>query len=195
MQIKVLGVYCGSSPGLLPEYKEAATAFGALLARERIALVYGGGNVGLMGAAADGALEAGGKVIGVIPQILVAKELAHRGVTEFYPVDTMHQRKQKMADLADGFVALPGGIGTLEEIFEMLTWNQLRIHGKPCAFLNVAGYYDALIQFLEHMVQQRFLKQVQLDALIVDSDAVSLLTKMRAYAPVKTDKWIDRKTT
>src|SRR6266478_7174218 len=193
MQIKALGVYCGSSPGLLPEYKEAATAFGALLAREGIALVYGGGNIGLMGAAADGALQAGGKVIGVIPHALVAKELAHRGVTEFYPVETMHQRKQKMADLADGFVALPGGIGTLEEIFEVLTWNQLHIHEKPCAFLNVAGYYDTLIGFLGHMVQQRFLKQAQLDALIVDSDAAALLTKMRVYAPVKTDKWIDRK--
>src|SRR5277367_1990969 len=195
MKIEALGVYCGSSPGLLPEYKEAATSFGALLAREKIALVYGGGNVGLMGAVADGALQAGGKVIGVIPHALVAKELAHRGVTEFYPVDTMHQRKQKMADLADGFVALPGGIGTMEEIFEMLTWNQLHIHGKPCAFLNVAGYYDALIHFLERMVWQRFLKQAQLDALIVDSDAASLLTKIHAYAPIKSDKWIDRKPT
>jgi uncharacterized protein (TIGR00730 family) len=188
MQIQTLGVYCGSSPGLLPEYKETATAFGALLAREGITLVYGGGNVGLMGALADGVLGAGGKVIGVIPHALIAKEVEHRGVTEFYPVDTMHQRKQKMADLADGFVALPGGIGTLEEIFEMLTWNQLRIHGKPCAFLNVAGYYDGLLHFLEHMVQQRFLKQAQMDALIVDSDAVLLLTKIRAYASVKTDK-------
>jgi len=195
MQIKALGVYCGSSPGLLPEYKEAATAFGALLAREGIALVYGGGNVGLMGAAADGALQTGGKVIGVIPHALVAKELAHRGVTEFYPVETMHQRKQKMADLADGFVALPGGIGTLEEIFEMLTWNQLHIHTKSCAFLNVAGYYDTLIHFFEHMVQQRFLKQAQLDALIVDSDQASLLRRIRAYAPVKSDKWIDRMAT
>jgi len=180
---------------LLPEYRAAASAFGALLASEGIALVYGGGNVGLMGAAADGALQAGGKVIGVIPHALVAKELAHRGVTEFYPVDTMHQRKQKMADLADGFVALPGGIGTLEEISEVLTWNQLHIHEKPCAFLNVAGYYDTLVLFLEHMVRQRFVKQVQLDALIVDSNAASLLSKIRAYAPVKTDKWIDRKTT
>ena len=195
MQIQTLGVYCGSSPGLLPEYKETATAFGALLAHEGIALVYGGGNVGLMGALADGVLGAGGKVIGVIPHALIAKEVAHRGVTEFYPVETMHQRKQKMADLADGFVALPGGIGTLEEIFEMLTWNQLRIHGKPCAFLNVAGYYDTLVHFLERMVEQRFLKQAQLDALIVDSEAASLLTRIRAYAPVKTDKWIDRKTT
>jgi uncharacterized protein (TIGR00730 family) len=195
MQIRSLGVYCGSSPGLLPEYKETARAFGALLAGEGIALVYGGGNVGLMGAVADGALEAGGKVIGVIPHALVAKEVAHRGVTEFYPVETMHQRKQKMADLADGFAALPGGIGTLEEIFEMLTWNQLHIHRKPCAFLNVAGYYDTLVRFLEHMVQQRFLKQAQLDVLIVDSDAVSLLAKIRAYAPVESDKWIDRKTT
>jgi hypothetical protein len=194
MEIKSLGVYCGSSPGLLPEYKEAATAFGALLAREGITLVYGGGNVGLMGAAADGALQAGGKVIGVIPRALVAKELAHRGVTEFFPVDTMHQRKQKMADLADGFVALPGGIGTLEEIFEVLTWNQLHIHEKPCAFLNVVGYYDTLIHFLGHIVRQRFVKQAQLDALVVDSDAASLLEKMRAYAPVRTDKWIDRKT-
>ncbi len=194
MQIKALGVYCGSSPGLLPEYKEAATGFGALLAREKISVVYGGGNVGLMGAVADGALKAGGKVIGVIPHAMVAKELAHRGVTEFYPVDTMHQRKQMMADLADGFVALPGGIGTMEEIFEMLTWNQLHIHGKPCAFLNVAGYYDALVHFLQHMVQQRFLKAAQLDAVIVDADPLSLLKKIRAYAPVKMDKWIDRKT-
>lgn len=193
MQIKALAVYCGSSPGLLPEYREAATGFGSLLAREGIALVYGGGNVGLMGAVADGALAAGGKVIGVIPHALVAKELGHRGVTEFYPVDTMHQRKQKMADLADGFVALPGGFGTLEEIFEMLTWNQLHIHEKPCAFLNVAGYYDALFQFLDHMVQQRFLKQPQLDSLIVDSNPVSLLARIRAHVPVKTDKWIDKK--
>jgi len=106
----------------------------------------------------------------------------------------MHQRKQKMADLANGFVALPGGIGTLEEIFEVVTWNQLHIHRKPCAFLNVAGYYDTLVRFLEHMVQQRFVKQAQFDALVVDADATALLTKIRAYVPVKTDKWIDRKT-
>jgi len=191
--MKALAVYCGSSVGLLPEYREAAAAFGVLLAREKIALVYGGGNIGLMGAAADGALQAGGKVIGVIPHILVEKELAHRGVTEFYPVETMHQRKQKMADLADGFVALPGGIGTLEEIFEVWTWNQLHIHTKPCAFLNVADYYDKLVEFLKHMTEQRFVKPAQLDAVIVDADPVSLLAKMREFKPVMTEKWIDKK--
>ncbi len=193
MNPKSLCVYCGSSPGLSGAYRQSAEAFGQLLATEGITLVYGGGNVGLMGAVADAALRAGGKVIGVIPDRLVAKEVAHLGLTALHRVGSMHERKLKMAELADGFVALPGGVGTIEEIFEAFTWTQLGVHSKPCAFLDVEHYYARLFQFLDHMVEERFIKQEHVAALLRADDPRELLLKLRSYTPVKVDKWMDRK--
>jgi len=192
MQLRSLGVYCGSSPGLLPIYRETAHALGVQLAREGIVLVYGGGNVGLMGVVADGALAEGGKVIGVIPDSLKLKEVAHGGLTELHVVKCMHERKKVIADLSDAFLALPGGVGTIEEILEAFTWSQLGIHAKPCALLNTAGYYDLLIRFLHYTAEQRFLKGDYLGSLIVEADVTSALAQIRAYAPIIADKWIDR---
>lgn len=192
MQIKSVCVYCGSSPGLMPEYRDAAISVGRLLAHEGITLVYGGGNVGLMGAMADSALAHGGRVIGVIPHALVAMEVAHHGVSELLAVGDMHERKKKMADLADAFVALPGGIGTLEEIFEAMTWSQLCIHDKPCGFLNTCGYYDGLFQFMRHMTEQRFFKKEHLEALVIESDENLLFSRLKSHVPTKIEKWIDR---
>ena len=172
---------------------EAATAFGRLLASEGITLVYGGGNSGLMGALADSALEAGGSVIGVIPEQMVAKELAHTKLTELYRVGSMHERKLKMAELADAFVALPGGVGTMEEIFEAFTWTQLGLHSKPCAFLDVEQYYAPLFQFVDHMAEQRFIKREHLASLIRADDPADLLIKLRNYTPAMIEKWMDRK--
>jgi uncharacterized protein (TIGR00730 family) len=192
MKIKSVCVYCGSSPGLLPEYLEAASKFGRLLASGGITLVYGGGKVGLMGAVADGALGAGGRVIGVIPKLLIDKEVAHRGLTELHAVCSMHERKTKMADFSDAFVALPGGVGTLEEIFEACTWTQLGFHSKPCAFLNVMGFYDSLFAFIHNLVEQRFLKSVHLNSLFLETDMNQLLARLQAYEHMSIDKWIDR---
>ncbi|MGA2749660.1 MAG: TIGR00730 family Rossman fold protein [Verrucomicrobiota bacterium] len=192
MKIESVCVCCGSSPGLLPEYLEAASKFGRLLASRGITLVYGGGKVGLMGAVADGALEAGGRVIGVIPKSLIDKKVAHTGLTELHPVSSMHERKAKMADLSDAFVALPGGVGTLEEIFEACTWTQLGFHSKPCAFLNVMGFYDSLFAFIHNLVAQRFLKPEHLSSLLLETDMDRLLARLQAYEHVSVDKWIDR---
>jgi uncharacterized protein (TIGR00730 family) len=193
MNLKSLCVYCGSSPGLRSSYIEAAEAFGRLLAAEGITLVYGGGNVGLMGAIADSVLQGGGEVIGVIPEQMVAKELAHNGLTELHRVASMHERKLKMAELSDAFVALPGGVGTMEEIFEVFTWTQLGIHSKPCAFLNVEQYYAPLFQFLDHMAEQRFVKKEHLASLIRGDDPGDLLIKLGNYTPAIIEKWMDRK--
>jgi hypothetical protein len=192
MKISSVCVYCGSSPGLLPAYLEAASTFGRLLASRGIILVYGGGNQGLMGAVADGALGAGGRVIGIIPNLLVDKEVAHRGVTELHAVSSMHERKSKMAELSDAFVALPGGVGTLEEIFEVYTWTQLGFHSKPCAFLNVAGFYDSLFAFIHHLVQQRFLKSQQLNSLLLETDMDRLLVRLQDYQHESFDIWSGR---
>ena len=192
MNINSVCVYCGSSPGLLPEYLVAASKFGRLLASRGITVVYGGGKVGLMGAVADGALAAGGRVIGIIPKMMIAKEVAHRGLTELHAVHSMHERKTKMADLSDAFVALPGGVGTLEEIFEVFTWTQLGLHAKPCAFLNVAGFYDSLFAFIQNLVAQRFLKMQYLNSLLLETDMDQLLARLQAYEHVSVDKWIDR---
>lgn len=192
MQIHSVCVYCGSSPGLIPEYAEAANSFGCLLARENLTLVYGGGDVGLMGAIADAALHEGGRVIGVIPRSLLAKEVGHQGLSELRVVTTMHERKQVMTELADAFVALPGGLGTLEEILEVMTWSQLALHQKPCALLNTNGFFGSLVAFLGGMVEQRFLKTEHLDSLIVESDGAALLQRLRSYTPVTVDKWLDR---
>ncbi|WP_341706863.1 TIGR00730 family Rossman fold protein [Halopseudomonas sp.] len=185
-----LCVFCGSSPGNKPEYLAAAQQLGTALAKAGIGLVYGGAQVGLMGAVADAALAAGGEVIGVIPRHLVERELAHEGLTTLHEVSSMHERKAMMADLSDGFIALPGGVGTFEELFEVWTWGQLGHHQKPCALLNAAGYYDQLIAFLDHALTEGFMRQPYRDMLIVDTEANALLDKVRAYAPPSVSKWV-----
>jgi uncharacterized protein (TIGR00730 family) len=186
-------VYCGSNSGSKPAYAERAMALGHRLAKDGLALVYGGGNVGLMGIVADAVLEAGGEVVGVIPGQLVEWEVAHRGLTRLEVVDNMHERKARMFDLADGFVALPGGFGTLDEMFEMLTWRQLGIADKPCAFLDVEGFYAPLIGMLDRMVAERFLHPDQRRDLWHGEDIDTLMAWMRAYEPAAASKWIDEK--
>jgi len=173
-----LCVFCGSSSGTRAVYRTAAEAFGALLAQRQIELVYGGACVGLMGALADAVLAGGGRVIGVIPEALTAREVAHRGLTELRVVGSMHERKALMASLSDGFIALPGGIGTLEELFEVWTWSQLGLHAKPCALLDIDGFYSGLSGFLDHVVVEGFLKPKQRQALLVEADADALLERM-----------------
>ncbi len=185
-------VFCGSNTGADSSYAETARAFGAMLAREKIGLVYGGGKVGLMGAIADAALDAGGEVIGVIPHGLARKEWAHEGLSKLHVVDSMHERKALMADLSDAFVALPGGLGTLEEIFEVITWAQLGIHDKACALLNVGKYYDGLLSFLELAVKQRLIKPEHRAVILVESGHETLLERIRGYQPPNIDKWIGR---
>jgi len=185
-----LCVFCGSSPGSDPVFADAARMLGRALAEAGIGLVYGGGRAGLMGVIADAALAAGGEVIGVIPQALVDRELAHRGCTTLHVVDSMHTRKAMMAELADGFVALPGGIGTLEELFEVWTWAQLGDHAKPVALLNVAGFYDTLTAFLGEIEAKGFLRHRHGDMLLVAEDAAALINRMRGYVPPETTQWI-----
>jgi uncharacterized protein (TIGR00730 family) len=170
-------VYCASSPGHDPAIQATALALGRLLVAEGLGLVYGGASVGLMGALADATLEAGGEVVGVMPQQLVDREIAHRGLTELHVVQTMHQRKALMAELSDAFVALPGGIGTLEELIEIFTWEQLGIHSKPLGVINTAGYYDGLAGFLDHAVEQGFQQAAQRAKLVLAADAEDLLAK------------------
>ncbi|HEV8695182.1 MAG TPA: TIGR00730 family Rossman fold protein [Lysobacter sp.] len=184
-------VYCGSNAGSKPAYTERAIALGNRLAKEGLALVYGGGNVGLMGIVADAVLEAGGEVIGVIPEQLVEWEVAHKGVTRLEVVANMHERKARMFDIADGFIALPGGFGTLDEMFEMLTWRQLGIGDKPCAFLDVDGFYAPLMVMLDRMVEERFLHEDQRRDLWHGDDIEALLVWMRNYKPARSTKWLD----
>jgi uncharacterized protein (TIGR00730 family) len=186
-------VYCGSNAGNKPVYAERAIALGNRLAKERLALVYGGGNVGLMGIVADAVLEAGGEVIGVIPEQLVEWEVAHKGLTRLEIVANMHERKARMFDLSDGFVALPGGFGTLDEMFEMLTWRQLGIGDKPCAFLDVDGFYAPLLAMLDRMVEERFLHADQRRDLWHGDDIEAMLGWMRDYRPADATKWMDEK--
>jgi len=181
--ISRLCVFCGTNAGSRPEYGEAARELGALLAAEAIELVYGGASVGIMGELADAVQENGGHVTGIIPQQLIQKEAAHRGIPDLIVVASMHQRKSQMADLSDGFIALPGGIGTLEGFFEILTWGQLGIHAKPCGVLNIAGYFDALTAFLDHAVQEGFLTEAHRETIMVETDPRALLERMRAYQP------------
>lgn len=183
-------VYCGSSTGFDPVYKSAAVELGTFLAAENIGLVYGGGNIGLMGALADAMLAAGGEVTGIIPHHLIAMEVGHRQLTSLIAVDSMHARKHQMADLSDGFIALPGGIGTAEELLEVFTWLQLGIHAKPVGLLNVNGYFDHLLQFLAHMEQSGFLKRAHREMLIVDQSPVRLLDQLRGFVPMRIDKRI-----
>jgi len=176
-----LCVFCGTNAGSRPEYGAAARELGALLAEEGIELVYGGASVGIMGELADAVQENGGHVTGIIPQQLIQKEAAHRGIPDLIVVASMHQRKSQMADLSDGFIALPGSIGTLEGFFEILTWGQLGIHAKPCGVLNIAGYFDALIGFLDHAVQEGFLTEAHRETIMVETDPRALLERMRGY--------------
>jgi uncharacterized protein (TIGR00730 family) len=188
--MRAVCVYCGSNDGVRADYGVLARALGAEVARRGMALVYGGARVGLMGQVADAALSAGGRVVGIIPQALVDKEIAHGGLTESHIVGSMHERKQMMADLSDGFVALPGGIGTLEEIFEMWTWAQLGYHQKPCALVDTAGYWTGLAAFLDHQVEEGFVRAPHRGMLLVDDDPARLLDRMEAYEPPVVTKWI-----
>ncbi|HTH73489.1 MAG TPA: TIGR00730 family Rossman fold protein [Trinickia sp.] len=187
--MKSICVYCGSSMGAKPEYAQAAQAFGRALVDAGCSLVYGGGRVGLMGVIADEVLAAGGRVVGVIPELLVDKEVGHQGLTELHVVPDMHHRKRMMADLSDAFVALPGGAGTLEELFEVFTWAQLGYHKKAIGLYDISGYYAPLTAMLEHTVREGFMQKAYLDMLQIDADARSLLGKLRAYHPPGLDKW------
>jgi uncharacterized protein (TIGR00730 family) len=191
--MKSVCVYCGSNGGARPVYAERAAQLGDRLAREGLAVVYGGGNVGLMGIVADAALAAGGEVIGVIPEQLVGWEVAHRGLTRLDVVANMHERKARMFDLSDAFVALPGGFGTLDEMFEMLTWRQLGLGDKPCAFLDVEGFFAPLIAMMDRMVEERFLHPDQRRDLWHGDDLGALLAWMREYEPAHANKWLDDK--
>ena len=193
--MKTITVFCGSSTGKDAKLMEQATLLGKTLAKQKIQLVYGGSNVGLMTAVADGALSEGGTVIGVLPDFLRAKEVAHTGLTELIIVENMHDRKMKMNELCDGVIALPGGFGTLEELFEMLTWAQLGLHQKPIAILNTNGFYDALITLLNNMVENGFLKNVNKEMLLVSSEIEELLDKMNKYKAPTVEKWITKETT
>lgn len=191
-QLKRICVYCGSNVGDDPVFAEAAAAVGALLAERGIGVVYGGGSVGLMGVVADAALAAGGEVIGVIPEKLAAFELGHEGLTELIVVDSMHARKMAMARLSDAFLALPGGFGTLEEIFEVTTWTQLNYHHKPVGLLNVAGYYDHLLAFLQHAGDQGFIRPIHRGLLTSAEEPEALLARLQEAEIPLLAKWLDR---
>jgi uncharacterized protein (TIGR00730 family) len=187
-----LCVFSGSSPGGHPDYAQAAEELGRALAAQGLGLVYGGADVGLMGTVANAALEAGGEVVGVIPQALVDREIAHTGLTDLHVVGSMHERKAKMAELADGFVALPGGMGTLEELFEVYTWTQLGLHSKPLGLLDVRGYYTQLAAFLDHAVAERFVTAEHREMLVVEQRAEAMIEAFRRWRPPVRTKWIDR---
>ena len=189
--LKSLCIYCGASTGILPVYANAARRLAAELVERDIALVYGGGNIGLMGIIADEVLRLGGDVTGVIPTALVEREVGHQGLTQLHVVDTMHQRKAMMADLADGFIAMPGGIGTLEELFEVLTWSQLGLHDKPIGLLNVHGFYDGLIAFLDQVSEQGFLRHQHRDLLLHDTDPANLLQQFSRWKSGTVDNFLN----
>jgi hypothetical protein len=188
-------IFCGSSNGARDVYVEAARAMGAALARRRIGLVFGGGRIGLMGVVADAVLAAGGEVIGVIPEALVAKELAHNGLSDLRVVGSMHERKALMAELADAFVALPGGYGTFEEFCEVVTWAQLGFHRKPCGLLNVVGFYEPLLAFFDHAVAEGFVRPGHRALVLEERDPEHLLDLLARYQPPALEKWIERDET
>ena len=190
--MKRICVFAGSSRGAREEYASAAQQLARELVAQGYEVVYGGGKVGMMGVMADAALGAGGKVIGVIPKALLAKEIAHSGLTELRVVDSMHTRKAMMAELSVGFIALPGGLGTMEEFFEVLTWSQLGLHAKPCGLLNVSGYFDPLLAFLDSTVSERFVKSEHRALVITSTSPTELLARLAAYRPPHVEKWIDR---
>ena len=187
-----IAVYCGSSPGADPSFAGAARDLGRAIAQRDYRLVYGGGHVGLMGQVADAALESGGEVLGVITRALADKEVAHAGLTTLHVVTTMHERKALMADESDAFVMMPGGFGTLDEFFEVLTWTQLGIHDKPCAVLNVEGYFDSLLAFVDGAVDQRFVVRDFREAILVDDDPSTLLDRIEVWEGTSPEKWLDR---
>jgi|ERR1019366_1955145 uncharacterized protein (TIGR00730 family) len=192
--MKRICVFCGSSSGSRPEYCVAAEEMAAELVRSNIGLVYGGGNVGLMGVIADAVLRAGGEAVGVIPKHLMEREVGHKGLTKLHVVRSMHERKALMADLSDAFIALPGGFGTFEEFCEVVTWAQLGLHAKPCGILNVLGYYSPLLAMFDHAVEERFLKQEN-RALVLARDSVpELLQALEEWRPTHVEKWLDRET-
>jgi len=193
--MKNIAVFCGSSFGKNDIYTEQAELLGEAIAKKGLGLIYGGAKVGLMGVIANAALDAGGKVIGVLPRFLQTKEIAHTDLTELILVDTMHDRKAKMSELCDGVIAIPGGYGTMEEFFELLTWGQLGLHKKPVAILNVNGFYDGLIALADNMVTQGFLKQFNRDMLLIDDNIEKLLNKMEKYKAPPVNKWISKETT
>jgi len=190
--IRSICVYCGSSPGRDPAFAQAAGDLGRLLAERQITLVYGGGHVGLMGLIADATMAAGGEVHGVITRALQQKEVAHQGLSRLQITESMHERKMAMAEASDGFIMLPGGLGTFEEFFEAATWTQLGIQSKPCGILNIGGYFDPLIDLLDHSVEERFLHPEHRGQLVVDSEPESLVQSLIVWEPVVVDKWLDR---
>jgi uncharacterized protein (TIGR00730 family) len=190
--MKSICVYCGSNFGDRNSYLEAAQGLAIEMAKRGITLVYGGGNVGLMGAVADSVLAAGGKVIGVIPQTLVDKEVAHTGLSDLRVVGSMHERKSLMADLADAFIALPGGLGTLEEFCEVATWTQLGFHRKACGLLNIEGFYNGLLSFLNHATEQRFIRPEHRSIVLAGEEPVELIEKLSQFEVPTVHKWIDR---
>jgi uncharacterized protein (TIGR00730 family) len=190
--MKSICVYCGSNFGEWGSYIEAAQDLGVKMAEREITLIYGGGNVGLMGAIADSVLAAGGKAIGVMPQALVDKEVAHTGLSELRVVGSMHERKSLMADLADAFIALPGGLGTLEEFCEVATWTQLGFHNKACGLLNIDGFYDGLLSFLNHATTEKFIRSEHRSIVLSEEDPVELIEKLSQFKVPTVHKWIDR---
>jgi uncharacterized protein (TIGR00730 family) len=189
--MKRICVFCGSNPGIRPEYGAMARQLGQLLAEKKIGLVYGGASVGTMGMLADAVQDSGGEVIGVIPQGLIDKEIANTRLSDLRVVGSMHERKALMAELSDGFIALPGGLGTFEEFFEIVTWAQLGLHHKPCGLLNVCGYYDALLQFLDHAVSERLMRAEHRDMILVDESPQTLLSRFETYRATAVEKWLD----
>jgi len=190
--LKNICIYCGSSPGRLEAYADAARALAEALVNRNIGLVYGGAGIGIMGAVADHVLQLGGKAVGVIPEALMRKEVAHYRLSELHVTQSMHERKMRMAELSDGFIALPGGLGTLEELFEIWTWAQLGFHDKPCGLLNVEGYYDPLIEFLDHAVTEQFVRDAHRAMLHLESDAGMLLDRFANYRPPAVKTWIHK---
>ncbi len=191
--MKKVAVFCGASAGSDLVYREAAIELGTYLAKRQLTLVYGGGNVGLMGIVADAALAAGGEVIGVIPDFLKKWEVGHEGITELIVTENMHQRKAYMAELADAFITLPGGFGSMDELFEILTWKQLQIHKKPVGLLNINGFYDPLIAMMDRMVEAGFLRDSNRDLLLISESLEELMALMQTHEPIVAEKWVDRK--
>lgn len=185
-------IFCGSAIGKNPAYARQARNLGKLIAKRHMTLVYGGGNIGMMREIADSALEGGGEVVGVMPRHIVDKEIAHQKISRLHIVGSMHERKAMMAEISDAFIAMPGGFGTIDELFEIMTWNQLEIISKPTGLLNASGYFDHLIRFMKHTVDEKFVRQEHLQNLIIEEDETKLIGRLQEYEPAKADKWIDR---
>ena len=192
MSIQIIAVFCGSSYGVDDIYSKEARELGKIFYKNKIDLVYGGASVGLMDELANSVLNLGGEVIGVIPESLVKVEIAHKNLTKLHITQSMHERKALMAELSDGFILMPGGVGSLEEFFEVFTWSQLGYHSKPCGILNINGYFDGLLKFLDHAVSSGFIKQAHINSILIDSDSEKLIQKFQTYIPIKEAKWIKK---